>query len=245
MKKTDNYPLISIEYPTVTASIFLIVVFGLPVLLSGVIILLFSLRTGQLVSIVRLVGGIFILTGGFIIHHAIEMVQRSDRLIIDFQNRVVTRSFGLGGIYIQFSEKTFEFSIDTIDELFIDREIYTSDEGRFYLLKCGFNDLEGNNVVLHIGTLNPVKNTIKLLAKVLEKDIWDLTTIEERKIPYDKTELLEEIRFPTHKYLKAILLRVSLIIFPFPVSQFLLILIFNMFVGLDELRLQISTLCGY
>jgi hypothetical protein len=224
MKIVDEYPYLTIDYPTKKASVVVIVVFGLPVLLVG-LFLLFWLFTGQIteergIIVLGVAGGVSSIVGALVVLFGINLARRTDRLTIDFNNEKIIRDFGLGPIYDQLTEGDNEYSLDSVDTLFIARDVHTmrtTEEGRrrirpVYVLICGFQDKQKNKHTLHVGNLTPVTKTVEVLAQKLEKDIWDFTAIEERKILYINTELLKEIRFPSIRFVKITVLAAILVI---------------------------------
>lgn len=247
MKITENHPIITIDYPTIKGTIFLIGVFGLPFTLVGLVALLYVLLETPSHPVPGLAGVVFTIGGIIVIFFAMKMEQEGDQLIIDLLNKKITRRYGLGGVYDQFSGKEYEYNLDSINELFIDREIVHTrgQRGRLvraYYMKCGFSDSQGNNVMLHLGGLNPVTKTIGFLAKLLEKDILDHSLKEERHIPYDQIELLETIRFRSLEFMKGLLLRFVLIPVLFFLFPFLLIFLSELLPGLESLFQGIQNL---
>ncbi len=247
MKITVKHPIITIDYPTIKGTIFLIGVFGLQFTLIGLVVLIYVLLENPSHPVPGLTGVIFTIMGIIVIYFAMKMEQKGDQLIIDLLNDKMTRKFGLGGVYDQFSGKEFEYNLALIDELFIDRVIIHSrgQRGglvRGYYMKCGFNDSQGSNVLLHLGGLNPVTKTIGFLAKLLKKDILDLTLKEERTIPYEQTELLETIRFRSLKFVKDLLLRFVVILVLFFLVPLVLTAISGLFPGIEGLFRGIQNL---
>ena len=230
MKIRDEYPYLTIDYPTKKAGLFVIVVFGLPFLLVG-LFLLFWLFAGQIteergVVVLGIAGGVSLIVGALVILFGINLARKTDRLTLDFNNEKIIRDFGLGPIYDQLIEGDNEYSLDSVDTLFIARDVHmmrTTDEGRrrvrpVYVLICGFHDKQKNKHILHVGNLTPVSKTVEVLAQKLEKDIWDFTSIEERQILYTNTDVLKEIRFPSIRFVKITVLAAILAIGLIPLS---------------------------
>lgn len=248
MKITDNFPFLTIDYPTKKASVVIITVFGMPCILAGFFVLFLVLQAAApITSVPGIAGTVFTLVGLLIIMFGIKLALQPDRLIIDFRTETITRIFGSGSIYNQYTQTNNEYSLDSLEELFIDRNVAfmlrtTDNPSPIYHLICGFNDSQGNKVVLHAGNLNTVKKTVEILAKKLEKDILDLTAIEDRIIPFINTELLEEIRFPTTKFIRSILFGFSVAIGLFLLG-ILLPFFSGTFTGFEDLFLDIAGYC--
>ncbi|MFX0204719.1 MAG: hypothetical protein ACFFDT_01945 [Candidatus Hodarchaeota archaeon] len=73
------------------------------------------------------------IVGALVIMFGIQLARKTDRLTIDFNNGKIIRDFGLGPIYDQLTEGDNEYSLDSVDTLFIARDVHimrTKEEGR-------------------------------------------------------------------------------------------------------------------
>ncbi|MHA1978512.1 MAG: hypothetical protein ACW98I_16530 [Candidatus Hodarchaeales archaeon] len=223
MKVTEIYPIIYLDFPVKRTYFPFYIGATLWSLLTGFSSLIQVLvEKKSIISIIGFIGVGFVVLGILFLFWFLKIVTTPDSLCINQDTNSITRIFGSNFLYDNLKNKKLTYDISSVSVLFLRRKIRLSEtlsgsQAPLFHLICGLQDSEGKELLLHAGYRDSIE-TVKYLANSLKTDIVDYTGHGKRKILYNRSASLDEVRYYSKDFLHKIIFSFGIICTIFSMS---------------------------